>query len=49
MKVVQFAFYYSKLHIGLILGVMQTPYPLSLRWRWRHWNTRLAVGKQHRY
>ncbi len=40
MKVILFLQNYCKLLVGVSLGTRDTPYPLGLRWRWRHKNYR---------
>ncbi len=38
MKVIKFALYYLKLRLSVLLGIHQTANPLSIAWRWNHWN-----------
>jgi hypothetical protein len=40
MKVISFSLYYCKLQVGILLGLYKTAYPLSLNWRWNHWQNK---------
>ncbi|MDQ3748965.1 MAG: hypothetical protein M3367_08140 [Acidobacteriota bacterium] len=40
MKIILFSFYYSKLRLGVLLGIHRTPNPLNLKWRWRYWQSK---------
>jgi hypothetical protein len=40
MKMILFVPDYCKLLLGVMLGKRETPYPLGVRWRWRHKNYR---------
>jgi len=36
MNVILFLQSYWELLVGVSLGTRETPYPLGVRWRWRH-------------
>lgn len=36
MKMILFSADYCKLLFSVLFGERETPYPLGVRWRWRH-------------
>ena len=40
MKVILFFLYYCKLLTTVLLGIHKTNNPLSLSWRWSHWQNK---------
>jgi len=49
MKVVSFLFYYSKLPVGVALGVHKTANPLGIKWRWNFWQHPLFSADRFHY
>lgn len=39
MKVIYFAKYYIKFRLAVLFGRHETRNPLSMRWRWKFWNS----------
>ena len=45
MKLIMFSIYYVKLQVGVASGTYYTASPMSIAWRWRHWNRRYNVNR----
>jgi hypothetical protein len=40
MKALKFLFYYCKFRGEILLGFHRTAHPVSIQWRWQHWQDR---------